>query len=72
MVWYFPLRNALSTGADLLSQCPKHKTRILYYKRGKATVEIISYPAIIGVAITTYFAAARLLFSATLGANRPK
>ena len=43
---------------------PKHNTRILvlYHKRGKAIVEIISYPAIIGGAITRYFAAARLLF----------
>ena len=33
-------------------------------------LEIISYPAIIGVAITSYFAAARVLFFATFGASR--
>ena len=33
-------------------------------------LEIISYPAIIGVAITSYFAAARVLFLATFGASR--
>ena len=49
---------------------PKHNTRILYYKRGNAIVKIISYPAIIGVAMTRYFAAARLLFFATFGASR--
>ena len=36
-------------------------------------VEIISYPAIIGVTITSYFAAARSLFFATFGVcRRPK
>ena len=38
-----------------------HNSRILYYERGNAILEIISYPTIIGVAITSYFAAAGVL-----------
>ena len=47
-----------------------HDTRMLYYKRGNAIVEILSYPAIIGVAISRYFAAARFSFFATFGVSR--
>ena len=51
--------------AVLISLRAKHNTRILYYKRGNAVLEITSYPAIIEVAITSHFAAARVLFFGT-------
>ena len=38
-----------------------HNSRILYYERRNAILEIISYPTVIGVAITSYFAAAGVL-----------
>ena len=47
-----------------------HNSRILYYERRNAILEIISYPTIIGVAITSYFAAAGVLVFATFGASR--
>ena len=46
-----------------------HNTHILYYKRGNTILEIISYSAIIGLAITSHFAVASVLVFATFGAS---
>ena len=66
MVRYFPARKRVKRQFYLVNALGI----IHVYSIIKEATQITSCPAIIGVAITSCFAAARLLFFATFGASR--